>query len=170
MDMRIPHLDFRNLLESACAAKMKCVMSLASSVLWLASVRPERTWGSSFSTSFAARVSANCTLEGTKETLGKGTVQKTGVRYVSICFKALPGAKGPLPNGPVVSSEHQDAGLDDRHDLLHALERVAIGEVADEPVYIYIYIYVYMYTYIHTYIHIYTYISICAYIYIYIYI
>ena len=48
-------------------------------------------------------------LEGTKGTFGKGTAQKIGMRYVSRPFnmtiQALPGANGPLPNGPLVPSE-----------------------------------------------------------------
>ena len=48
-------------------------------------------------------------LEGTKGTLGKGTVQKIGMRYVSTRFnmtiQALPGANRPLPNGPLVPSD-----------------------------------------------------------------
>ena len=42
-------------------------------------------------------------LEGTKGTLGKGTVQKIGVRYVSLCVKlscVRPFAKRPFAKRP----------------------------------------------------------------------
>ena len=37
---------------------------------------------------------------GPKGLSGEGAVHKIGVRYVSICFKALPGAHVPLPDSP----------------------------------------------------------------------
>ena len=111
-------------------------------------------------------------LEGTKGTLGRGTVQKIGVRYISSCFKPhrfRPFAKRPFAKRPFGPLRLITAGF--RDTLPFGAMSEANGKLQQEnrqlnnesKQYIYIYIYTYTYTYVYIYI-------ICVYIYIYIYI